>query len=1209
MYKIFRTSVPGRHLQKLLLIMRLTTFFLLITLLHCSAAGVAQKVSLDGRNLPLKSVIKQLRQQTGYDFVYSERLMGMARPVDIHVSGAGLEEVLTSIFNKQPLNYTIREKTVVIMERKVSQPDPRPAPPNPPPAQLEDITIHGKVTDEQGNPLAGVTVIVKGTNRMTLTNGNGEYLIRATAATDTLVFTSVGMLSARHVAGDRPEFNIVLRTGNTLLGEVTVNTGFQLIRKEQMTGAATTVTGTELEQRYQPNIINNLEGRVPGLVNYKGVTQIRGQSTLTTTLTNILVVVDGLPIEGPVGNINPYDIESITVLKDAAAAAIYGARASNGVIVIETKRSHARGTSVEASVDVTDTQKPDIDFHLLTPAQTVDLESSYWNYRFISGQYPNGTQQTITNLNNGNPVTPIEYDYLQYSKGAVTQTQLQSQLDSLKQNNFRKQYKDYILRNGLLQQYNFAVRTNSDRLQSSFIVNYKTDNLDQGPNYTSGMINAYNRQLNLTYKGIYFPAPWVNIEYGVNTVMGFSNSSNNGIDSFSINPTAFAYNPYNTVPYQQLVDANGNHVKYSSPDNDRYFSLPETTPGLQSLLVNHLDEMSLDRMKTRTTNTRYWANLHFKIMPGLTFNPQLQYESNHTSTSAYSESNSYYSRFLKDLYASRSGTAPNYTYNYLIPNTGGMLATDAIQGDFWTTRGQLNYSREFGKNLLTVVAGTEFRQTHTGGTRGLLLGYDDQIQSQAMNQVNFSAITTLTNPTLVKPTYGLSTISTDLQNSIGLNRDQKHRFASGYATGSYTYDRRYTLFGEVRKDYADVFGLDPKFRGKPLWSVGAGWNLHNEGFLTGLTWVNFLKLRGSYGITGNINTNSTSYLVATTAASNNQLTGLPVSTITSPANNQLRWEKTATFDLGTDFALLNQRLSGSIDWYNKKSTDLFANTRLDPTTGFTVVPLNNASVKNTGIELQLAYSWFRPERRSGFGWSTSVLLSHNRNHIIYVDQPAISPLQLAQGAFRVGDPINSLYSFQYKGMDANGQPQWLNAQGKLTTVAFQQSDISAVRYSGQTDPKDNVTMTNMFSYKGFTLNILVVYYGGQSLRAEQGQAYQVAPSSALPSYVLKSWSPSNPKAIYPGFGQYYPPAAIPGFYLSYSDAFVRPGDFIKIRNARLGYDLPSSVARKIGSSSLNLHCQLNNPKALWWKNKIGIDPETGGAPIPSSFVLGLSLRY
>jgi TonB-linked SusC/RagA family outer membrane protein len=1205
MYRILfmGIGVPARHLPKLLRIMRLTTFLLFTAFMQVSAKGLAQKVSLNSHHASLKTVIKQLRQQSGYDFVYSEQLMELALPVDLHLTGADFEDALAVIFSKQQLTYTIQDNTVVITRRKTP-----PTAPLPQAAPAEDIAIHGKVVDEQGNPLPGVTVSIKDTKRLTITNANGEYTLLANSARDTVLFTSIGMQTTQQQVGNRTEINVTLKISSTLLGEIKVNTGYQAIKKEQMTGAAVTVTSADLEQRYQPNIINNLEGRVPGLVSYNGNLQIRGQSTLTSSLTNILIVVDGLPMEGPIENINPYDVESMTVLKDAAAAAIYGARASNGVIVIETKRAKAKGTTVEASADVTATQKPDINFHLLTPEQTVDLENSYWNYRFLSGDYPSGTQLTASNLDRGNPVTPIEYAYYQYSLGNITQDALQQRIDNFKQNNFRKQYKDNVLRTGLLQQYNFAVRTNSERHQSSVVANYKTDNLDAGPNYTSGMINAYNRQLNLTYKGVYFPTNWANLEYGVNAVMGYSNASNNGFNN-SINPLAFAYNPYNTVPYQQLIDATGTPVLYASPDNNEHYSLPETTNGLQSLLVNHMDEMGRDRIKTRLTNTRYWLNLHFRLIPGLSFNPQFQYENNQTHSSAYSEAESYNVRFLRDLYASRSGTAPNYSYTYLIPNTGGMLATNEIHGDFWTARGQLNYIREIGKHSFSVVGGTEFRQTHTSGTRGLLLGYDDQLQSQAMSSVNFTALTALKNPTLVKPTYGLSTISNALNSMIGLNRDQRHRFASGYATGSYTFDRRYTLFGEVRKDYADVFGLDPKFRGKPLWSTGAGWNVHNEKFLAQQKWINFLKLRTSYGITGNVNTNSTSYLVAQTATANNTLTGLPSSGITSPANNELRWEKTATFNVGIDFSLFQSSLTGSIDWYRKKSTDLFADTRLDPTSGFTLQALNNASVRNNGIELQLNYSWLRPETRSGFGWKSSLVVSHNDNKIVYVDQPAITPLQLVQGSFRVGKPISALYSFQYKGMNADGQPQWLDGQGKLTTVALQQSDLGAVIYSGQLDPKNNIAFSNIITWKGFNLNILAVYYGGQVMRAEQGAAYELAPSSALPSYVLKSWTPNNLDAIYPGFGRYYPKAPIPGFYLNYSDAFVRKGDFIRIRNARLGYDLSQWLAHKIGAGSFNVHAQVNNPGLLWRKNKIEIDPETGGAPLQTSFVFGLTLRY
>jgi len=1176
--------------------MRLTTIILFVAFMQASAAGLAQNVTLSKHNESLKNVLKELRRQSGYDFVYSESLIQKATPVSISVKGVPVEQALRQIFADQPLAYNIQDKTVVLTLKTMATAVKKSE------LSAADISIHGKVSDDKGNSLPGVTVTIKGTGRKTATNAVGEYTIAVQSSNDTLIFTRIGMNTLEVRVGNNKELDVTLKSGSTLLDEVKVNTGFQTIKKEQMTGAAVAVTSAELEQRYQPNVINNLEGRVPGLVNYNGKTEIRGVSTLQAS-SAVLIVVDGLPIEGSIADINPYDIESITTLKDAAAAAIYGARASNGVIVIVTKRAKEKRTSVEFSSDLTVTAKPNIDFHLLTPAQQVDMESEFWNYDYVSGKVAGTVANTTNQINLGTPITPVQYAWYQYALGTITQTQLQSQLNAFKQNNFRQQYKDDALLNDVLQQYNLAIRTNTDKLNSSIVVNYKNDN--------TGIINGYNKQLNLFYKGTYTVTKWLDINYGVNTVIGLTNATNSD----------FAGSALNEPDYQQLVAPNGTHVQYATGDYNQYNTLTQNNPYLPSLLVNHLDELALDRIKGRTTNSRYYVNMNVKILPGLTFNPYFQYENQQSTTSAYSEQNSYANRFLTDLYASRTGTSPNYTYSDLLPTTGGMLATTQRTGNYWTTRGQLNYARDFGKNSLTVIAGTEFRQEHSSGTNGLLLGYDEQLQSQSTATVNFNALSQQTVPSLVAPQYQLAGVYANLANKIGVIRDTTNRYASFYANASNTYDHKYTIFGSIRKDYANLFGLDAKFRGRPLWSAGAGWNIHNEDFMSDVHWVNFLKLRASYGVTGNINPFVNSYLTATTGTSN-PLTGLPIATIANPANPYLTWEKTATFNLGTDFTLLTGRLTGSLDWYHKKGTDLFANKLLDPSEGFSNYTVNNASMLNKGLELSLSYKWFNPTTRNGFGWSTMVIVSHNDNKILSVDQLATSPLAKVQGSntgaqedptipssYTAGFPVNSLFSFQYKGLNAQGQPQWLKSDGTLTTVALSANDMSSLVYSGQLDPKNNVAVTNIFHYKGFNLNILVVYYGGQSIRADVPSVYQAPAFGAMPSYLLNSWTPTNTHTNIPGYGQYVPPAGVPAYYLGYSDAFVRAGDFIKIRNAVLGYNLPLQIIRKIGANSLNVHFQLNNPKALWLKNNDGIDPETGGAPIPTSYVFGLSVLY
>ena len=789
--------------------MRLTTVLLIASLLQVSASTHAQLITINKKNVLLESVLKEIRKQSGYDFYYDGKMVSSDLRTSINVKNADLSMALKTALNGLNINFQIHNNTVLLKKNPTGKND-------------ANFVISGIVKDEADQPLAGITVTLKGTNRQTMTDDDGKFSIQANKPDDVLVFTSIANQTLELAIAGRKEILVTLKQKSTALDEVTINTGFQNILKEKMTGATVTVNSAELEKRYTPNILNNLEGKVPGLVNFRGATTIRGVSTINASKSP-LIVLDGLPIEGSIADINPYEVDNITVLKDAAAAAIYGARAANGVIVITTKKAREKGVSVSFSSNLTLTDKPNVDYNLLTPAQQVDAEATVFDYVFApsGGQYPTraaAVTATTTSINNGNPISPAYYAYYQFAKGDITQMQLEERLAGFRQGDFRKQYKENVMLNDMLQQYNLALRSNGDKFQSSLVINYKNSN--------SGIINAYNRQLNIFYKGTYQAANWLDINYGVNSVLGFQKFSN----------SAFAAN-YNSVPsYQPLLNADGSRAYYTTGEYNSYNTNVPSQP-TNSLLFNHVEELDKDFKNTRQQNTRYYVNMDVKVNPYLTLTPQFQYENNNLSTSAYSEADSYIMRYLKSVYTT------------LLPASGGKQATSNSKGDYWTARGQAEYKRTFGEHAIDVIAGTEFRQTRTKGVSGLLLGYDDQLQSQSTNSVSFPALNAYRNTTAFKPGFNTSTLyGRYFDSAIGVMPETTHRFNSNYANATYTYNSRYNVFGSYRIDYADVFGLDEKFRGKPLWSAGASWNLQRESFLANLDWINQLKFRTTYGI-------------------------------------------------------------------------------------------------------------------------------------------------------------------------------------------------------------------------------------------------------------------------------------------------------------------------------------------------------------------------
>ncbi|MDR1720098.1 MAG: SusC/RagA family TonB-linked outer membrane protein [Dysgonamonadaceae bacterium] len=1166
-------------MKKNLFLLFLVTCILGFTFPTLLAAQSQQGITLEMRQATIEQVVVKLKSMTDYGFTYRSSDLPKEKR-DFVFRNLTIAQVMDKLVEETTLRWTRAGDVITILVGgKTSS------------ALQQNLgKVTGRVTDENGDPLIGVTVVAKGTTKGVVTDADGRFeLDGLSGGSVPLRITYIGKEAQEVTVKINSYVNIQLKDDVSQINQVVV-TGYQTISREKSTGAVTTVNSAELAERYTPNIVNNLEGRVAGLVTYEGKTTIRGTGSLYAT-TSPLLVVDGLPVEENLEDINPYDVESITVLKDAAATAIYGARASNGIIVIKTKRATQRDRiDVDVSANFTIYQKRDLDYarnFYMTPEQQIKTEQDYYQYYFFDNDGevvdPIGTTEAAITATAYSAMSPIYYAYYQLAKGDISQSELDRRIAEYKQNNFAKEYADHALLNRFLQQYNISARTRSDNYQSNLVINFKRDNM--------GIRKADSNQMTIFYKGTYDIASWVTVNFSINSILAKSQSSN----------SAYATDPFNVPAYYRLLNDDGSYNYYSTSMYNIYNTLPEENSALRTMRFNHLDELSYDQTNTDRRNTRYHADLLFRILPELTVNTQFIYETNRQTETSYAEAESYIMRTMRNVYTVQSGT----TYSYMIPENGGKLATVNTKGDHWTGRGQIDYNRNFGKHALNLLAGLEFRQTFTNGTRGLLLGYDDQLQTDATISVNIPALENLVYTSFFMPGYPAMSLMYNpyISSAIGTVKEQRHRYGSGYANATYTYDNRYNVFGSFRKDYADVYGLDTRFRGKPLWSVGIGWNLHNEAFLAEASNVNFLKMRASYGATGNIYQGATSHMTA--ASGFNASTKLPMSSIESPANSELKWEENVTTDIGVDFMLFD-RLKGSLDWYHKKGKDIFSRKTLDPSKGFTSIVMNLAGLKNDGIEWTISYDWFKEKKEAGFAWNTALIGSNNKNKITEVESQATRASELISTPFKVGYPVSALFSYQFAGIDDQGQPTWYAADGTIVKAATG-TGVDAMVYSGQSDPITVLGMENHLSYNGFSLNVLMCYYGGHKMRVLQANPTFGVPYEAIPSYFLNAWTPQNTETNVPGIGRYS--AVTLGGETTYTDIYVQPADFLKIRNIVLGYDLPRTFFSKMGMRRAVLRFQIDNPKYLWVKNKVGIDPETRSLRTPSSYIIGMNINF
>ena len=1164
-----------RAFTPLLMALAIGTAFLL------PADAWAQSVTVNIGQGTLDQAFRQIMKNSKVELVYNTRTVA-AIPCDAHrFENQEVSHILDILLRGTDLSYTVQDGIYTIVRR----PQPR--------QHSVQGNVSGVVLDENREPIIGASVLVEGTSQGVITDIDGRFTLRNVTGSDIkLIIRYIGKkdIQTRVKLNSTNEF--IMKEDVTMMSEVVV-TGYQDISREKVTGSVSTVSAEKLEDRYMPSLMDNLEGRVAGLTTYGDKTTIRGTSSLYAS-TNPLLVVDGLPIEGSIDDLNPYDIESVTVLKDAAAAAIYGARASNGIIVVKTKGAKEKGKiNIDFSANLTVWEKKNMDYaanFYMTPEQQVQTERDFYDWYYFGGGAADPASSVEQAISTGmGAVSPIDYAYYQRYKGIITQEELDARMEQLSQNNFAKEYADHALRNQVLQQYNLAVRSNTEKSSSNLVINYKYDN--------SGIINAYDNQFNITYKGSYDIAPWLTARFTANGI--FNNKQ--------ANASELATNPFNVPAYTSLLNEDGSRNYYSTTalyTLNEYYEEGQSNSDFRRLGFNHLEELDYNLQKTRRQNMRYQGELLFKPIEGLTVNAQFVYESERNTLSTYYEEDSYLMRMMYNGYLQPQSDG---SLTSLIPENGGMKTTTNTIGNYWTARAQANYSRDFGKHSVNVLAGLEFRETKLSGTNGLMLGYDEQLQNDATATIDFSTLSQMTYAPYVGGGYfpvQQCFYDAYMADAMTPVMEERHRYASGYANLTYTYDNKYNVFASFRKDYADVYGLNAEFRGKPLWSVGAGWSLHNEAFMKDIEWVNFLKLRGSYGVTGNIYQGATSYMTAVTSG-NNSVTKLPVSVIESPGNPELKWEQTATTNVGLDFSLLDNRLRGTFDWYHKESKNVFSNRMLDPTTGYTSMFMNTASVKNDGVELSLSYEWFRPQKRRDFGWNTALTFSHNKNTITYVENPSTTASALINSQFLEGYPTSALFSYRFAGINDEGRHTWYLPDG-TTTTSISSAPVEAVVYSGQTDPKVVSSMENTFSWNGLSLSVLMVYYGGHKMRALEEQETYHVPYGPVASYFLNAWTPEHPTNT-PGIGQWSSTSGI-GSEALYTDAYVRPADFLKIRNIVLSYELPEMWLEKIRLQRASVSFQLNNPKWLWVKNKVGIDPETLSLRDPSSFVFGLNIN-
>ncbi len=1146
-------------LHKLRAVLLLTSFILVGTISFAQKSGY----TLTLKNASLTQVMDFVKQKSNYYFLYKDNDIKNTKGINVNVKNGTIKQLLDQALAGKNISYSIENKTITLRKKNIVTQKTE--------QKVEAVVMFGKVIDKQGNPIPGASVFVKDTQNGMSTDIDGKFEITSLPTNKPIIVSFIGM-ETREIPLKKGEFNVVLQEDKQVLDEVVV-TGYQTISKERATGSFAVVNSNKLKDNLETNILSRLQGKVAGLVSYRGKTSIRGVSTLRG-ISDPLYVVDGLPLDAKnLESINPAIIKNITVLKDAAAASIYGARAANGVIVISTKQGSSDGKlHINYDGGIRFTPIADIgSLNLINTRELIDFMK--YQMKFSQDDY-NGRDIR-------QPLDPVEELLLKKKAGLITETQLEEGLDVYRKLDNRKQIEDFYLRTGILHHHNLSLSGGTAKNRYFASVNYK----DNAPN--SKFSN--NQDFGFTLRDNIKFLDWLSGDFIV--AANFSKSyADRGVGSAG---------RFYKKSYIMLRDTKGNPIPIEqgkSPEEiERLKKL-----GLKDETYSPIWNQGKETQNSRSDYRRINLNLNAKIIEGLDLSVMYQAEKTNSKSKILFDKNS----FRVHNMINNAAQIKNGELVLNVPE--GAQLRETRSDDFsHTFRTQLNFLKQFDKHYITAIAGAERRQEKNTYTSIELLGYDDSSLSY-----------TPVNPLLLAQIEGTQSIEGYFAKHIGNTVYEKEdRFVSFYGNASYIYDEKYGLTGSIRVDESNLFGTDPKYRYRPLWSVGASWAIHKEDFMKDTEWVNMLKLRTTYGIGGNIPRGASPYLILK-APFYDYWTHDLASSIKNPPNDGLRWEKTATTNLGVDFSLFDYKLNGTIEVYKKHTTDLLAYRRADPTLGNSDLLLNYGAMENKGIEVSL-------NSQLKFGelyWSPALNFSYNKNKVLEVDQKPVTVFDYIRGDITTaGYPMGTIFSVRYAGLsEKDGTPLFYTAKGEKVSEITSTDDVV---HSGTRVPKYVASLNNSLSYKNFDLSFLFTYYGGHVMRGEKAPYLSYGIYSNANREVLNIWKkpgdekdPNTAPAI-AGKPVYFNKSTIQ-YYQTADNVFK--ADYVKLQNLAVGYTLTKDLLPKLPIESLRLSLQVQNV-FTWAANDRGFNPEAMGTKgygygarkmeIPTIYTVGLSVKF
>jgi TonB-linked SusC/RagA family outer membrane protein len=994
----------------------------------------------------------------------------------------------------------------------------------------QNRTVSGKVTDAAGTAVSNASVIVKGTRVGTTSNANGNFSFSVPANAKALIVSAVGLASIEVTIPASGNVGVTLQQDDKKLEEVII-TGYQVRKKRDEAGAISTIRGKEIENLPNPSLDKALQGRAAGVLvqSNSGIpggginVRIRGTGSFLAG-TQPLFVIDGVQLNtrsdanytesNPLAFLNPNDIESIDILKDAASAAIYGAQASNGVVIVTTKKGKAGKTKFQFNSYVGQA----------TALQKLSVLNSQQLFQLRSEAVGNTNNLPANDL----VVQRAVLNEFRVPIAAITTSKLASDAIAALPT---YDWQDAAFKSGAIQNYEISAAGGNDRT-------------------TFRLSSSFNTQEAIISKA--------NFKRGTLKL----DVSNKATEKLTINTSINASTFDQIVPFATSGSFLGSPAFASSaiypfnpiynPDGTYFGVPPANVAGLLNQNVIAVNEFNkgINRSNQLVGN----ISLDYKLKPWLTY---------------------------------RSFFGLDYRL------VQGSRFTDPRTPDGFARKGLGQVESEWNTNIIsTQTLNFNFNVKDKHRIDGLV-GYEYRKENQEGIGTTGEGF----------PTYQFTTLNTAATPLSATEFFTGYRRQSVFANVNYNYDGKYILSGIVRRDGSSRFGANYRYGVFP--SLRFAWNIDNEKFISSAEWINSLRFRASYGITGNDQIGNFDGLGLYGAAS--PYSGQPGISFSQLANPELRWEKNRTTNLGIDFAFFDNRVFGSLEAYDKITADLLLSQPLQLTTGFGSITRNVGQIQNRGIELTLGVQPVKSLKPGGFNWTSTFIFTYNNNRV----KKLYDGLQELPGnpSTRVNRSLGSVFTQQYAGVNAaTGRPMWLDTLGNVTYQPLLRDRV----YIGDTQPDFWGGWTNNFTYKGFTLDVFFQYEYGRM--ADDGQVNfmleNIARLNSFTDVYDNRWTTPGQITWYPRMGQ--TGAESKGSSALSGSRTLFKADYIRLKNVTLSYDINSDVLKKLKLSAARFYLQGTNLWTMsdWYSYDIEfVGSATGIVPQSRNITAGIQIGF